>query len=49
MCALTLIQYKTRARRSRLLTIVLINIFIKLIYIKVISFTSREKNGFEND
>lgn len=46
MCALTLIQYKTRARRSRLLTIVLINIFIKLIYIKVISFTSREKKWF---
>ena len=51
MCALTLIQYKMHTRRSRLLTVVLINIFIELIYIKMISFTSwgkkkKKKKGF---
>lgn len=41
LCAFTLKLYKLHARRSRLLTVDLINIFIELIYIKVISSTSR--------
>lgn len=43
ICAFTLIQDKMHARRSRLLTVVLINIFIELIYIKVIFSAIREK------
>jgi len=45
ICAFTLILYKMHARRSRLLTVVLINIFIELIYIKVITLLAG-KNGF---